>query len=412
MLTSERTSEGAVRRAALDVARVVDGEAARAASWVFLATRLAFVVIGVAAPILFSDHATRTPPIPTGSGWLRWDAQWFAGIAAHGYTWTLSPSYSPTAFFPLFPLLIHLVSLTGLDTGAAATLIANAAFLGALYYLYRLVRLDWPAPVATRTLWLLSLFPTALFFFVPYTESLYLFLAVLTFWYLRQRRWLAAGVAGGLGAVTRQTGFVIALPFLLEWLDAYGRTALQRQAQRGRSIAALVPIVLIPGAVLAHLLYLWRVTGNATAFMRAQGAWHRRPGPPWAGIVATIQRWVTSPGASHPITTPLQHVHMALELGAVVLFLALLAVGARRLRPSYTVYAAAIWLAALVSPAIADGFQNPLMSSSRFALSVFPSFIVLALLLRKPGAYQAWLSASAMALGFLVAFYVVGGWVA
>jgi hypothetical protein len=52
------------------------------------------------------------------------------------------------------------------------------------------------------------------------------------------------------------------------------------------------------------------------------------------------------------------------------------------------------------------------MSSSRFALSVFPSFIVLALLLRRPGTYQAWITASAILLGFLTAFYAVGGWVA
>jgi hypothetical protein len=164
----------------------------------------------------------------------------------------------------------------------------------------------------------------------------------------------------------------------------------------------------MPLAVAAHLAYLWRVTGSATAFLLAQRAWHRRLDWPWVGIVATVQRWTWT----HPATTPLQQVHMALELGAVLLFLALLVVGVRQLRPSYTVYAGAVWLAALISPAVADGFRLPLMSSSRFALSVFPSFVVLALLLRRPGTYQAWLTASAMALGFLSAFYVVGGWVA
>src|ERR687884_2306265 len=118
MLTTERTGEGQAgqveRQAARDLlARLVDAEAARAAVWPFLATRLAFVVIGLAAPLLFSDHATRTPPVPTGSGWLRWDAQWFVGIAEHGYRWSADPAtrFSATAFFPLYPLLIHAVSL-------------------------------------------------------------------------------------------------------------------------------------------------------------------------------------------------------------------------------------------------------------------------------------------------------------
>src|SRR5919199_2386474 len=244
MLMTERTGAGiAVRaelRAARDLlARWIDAEAARAAVWPFLATRLAFVVIGLAAPLLFADHATRTPPVPTGSGWLRWDAQWFVGIAEHGYRWTVDPAshFSATAFFPLYPLLIHAVSWAGLDPGAAATLIANAAFLAALYYLYRLIRLDQPAAVARRALWLLALFPTALAFFIPYTESLYLLLAVLTFWHLRQRHWLAAGVAGALGALTRQTGLVLLLPYLVEW----GITVGSRQKAVGRGMATALP---------------------------------------------------------------------------------------------------------------------------------------------------------------------------
>lgn len=404
MPTTERSVIQAATAAPPARAARIDVAAVRAALWPFMATRLAFLLIGLAAPVLFADNATRRPPVPTGTGWLRWDVQWFVGIAAHGYAFRLptAPQYSPTAFFPLYPILIRVATVAGLDAGTAAALIANLAFLGALYYLYRLVRLDWPARVAKRTLWLLALFPTALAFFIPYTESLYLLLAVLTLWHLRNRRWLAAGVAGALGALTRQTGLVLLLPYLVEWI-----VARRRDPDGARpTLAALLPAVLMPLAVAGHLAYLWHVTGSPTAFLQAQRAWHRRPDWPWSGIVATVHRWGLAD------TTPLQHVHMALELAAVLLFVGLLAAGLRQVRPSYSVYAGAVWLAALVSPAIADNFRLPLMSSSRFALSVFPSFVVLALMLRRPGAYQTWLTASAMILGFLAAFYVVGGWVA
>jgi len=436
------------------LARVVDLTAARAALWPFLATRLAFIVIGFAAPLLYADHPTRTPPAPDGTGWAIWDARWFTGIALHGYAYkevAAQHYYPASAFFPLYPLAIRLVTITGLNADAAATLIANAAFLAALYYLYRLIALDFPRIVATRALWLLALFPTALAFFVPYTESPYLLFAALTFWNLRQRRWLAAGLFGALGALTRQTGLVLLLAYLIESRQSIvdsrksevgsrksivdsrqsvindrqptgdsiddaqvgSHTPLRGGAHISRIFYRLSTIdyrllgaVLMPAAVAAHLVYLWRVTGNPLMFVRAQGTWHRRPALPWAGIVATVQRW------SWRATTDLQRAHMALELGAVVLFLALLAIGARRLRLSYTIYAGAVWLAALVSPAVGDASKLPLMSSSRFALSVFPSFIILALLLRRPGTYQAWLTASAMLLGFLAAFFVLGGWVA
>ncbi len=413
--------------------QIVDLAAARAALWPFLATRLALIAVGLAAPLLYADHPTRTPPLPDGTGWALWDARWFTGIALHGYAYkevaTHSGRYYPAAaFFPLYPLAIRLLTLTGLNADAAATVIANAAFLAALYYLYRLIALDYPHAVAARALWLLALFPTAFAFFVPYTESLYLLLAALTFWHLRRRRWLAAGLCAALGALTRQTGVVLLLPYLVESRKSivdsrYARGADARPVRRAPPHRRTFPTrifyrlstidfrliagaALIPVAVAAHLAYLWLVTGDALMFVHAQGTWHRRPAFPWAGLVATVQRW------GWRETTNLQRAHMALELGAVLLFLTLLVAGARRLRASYSVYAGAVWLAALVSPAVGDASKLPLMSSSRFALSVFPSFIVLALLLRRSGAYQAWLVASAMLLGFLAAFFVMGGWVA
>jgi len=431
MLTTESAAElhdapAAPRpRRGFSVGMLIDMEAARAALWPFLATRLVFILIGVAAPLLYVAHATRQQP--AHSGWVQWDAQWFIATAEHGYPYKLfsDRAYSTTAFFPLYPLLIRLVSLTGLSLDAAALLIPNVAFLGALYYLYRLVRLDYPAAVATRALWLLALFPTAIVFFIPYTESLYVLLAVLTLWHLRRRQWLAAGIAGALGALTRQSGIVLALPYLVEWYASVngrwsmvdGKTLskenvsdtqfLHRPSTIDHRLRTLAPVALMPLAVAAHLALLWRLTGSPTAFLAVQRAWHRHLDWPWAGITATVQRWNLPDNTGH-------QVHIVVELATLALFLPLLVVGLRHapIRPSYTVYAAAVWLAALISPAIADNYWLPIMSSSRFALSVFPSFIVLALLLRRPSAYQAWLTVSAMALSFWAAYYVLGGWVA
>ncbi len=436
MLTTEPMAElhdalAAPRpRRGFSVGALIDMEAARAALWPFLATRLVFILIGMAAPLLYVAHATRQQP--AHSGWVQWDAQWFIATAEHGYPYKLfsDRAYSTTAFFPLYPLLIRLVSLTGLSIDAAALLIPNVAFLGALYYLYRLVRLDYPAAVATRALWLLALFPTAIVFFIPYTESLYVLLAVLTLWHLRRRQWLAAGIAGALGALTRQSGIVLALPYLVEWYAYRGErreargdsgwamgdaeTRLDGQAHAFRAYSRLsplasrlAPVALMPLAVAAHLALLWLLTGSPTAFLTVQRAWHRRLDWPWAGIIATVQRWNLPDNTGH-------QVHIVVELATLALFLPLLVVGLRRapIRPSYTVYAAAVWLAALISPAIADNYWLPIMSSSRFALSVFPTFILLALLLRRPSAYQAWLTVSAMALSFWAAYYVLGGWVA
>ena len=53
-----------------------------------------------------------------------------------------------------------------------------------------------------------------------------------------------------------------------------------------------------------------------------------------------------------------------------------------------------------------------MVRSAFWLLFAFAAAVVLALLLRRPSAYQAWLTVSAMALSFWAAYYVLGGWVA
>src|SRR5947209_662490 len=69
------------------------------------------------------------------SVWNRWDAHWYVGIAAHGYHWSLDGKPA-LAFFPLYPLLLHLGSGWGVPVEVRAMLLSNAAFAAALLYLY------------------------------------------------------------------------------------------------------------------------------------------------------------------------------------------------------------------------------------------------------------------------------------
>src|SRR5690242_7198201 len=128
MFTTDPATEPALtaRPALIErLGRRLDFAAARAALWPFLATRVAFIIIGVAAPILYVGHPTRTPPLPDGTGWALWDARWFTGIAMHGYGFRedVAGHYFPAAaFFTLFPLAIRALTLTGLNADAAGTL--------------------------------------------------------------------------------------------------------------------------------------------------------------------------------------------------------------------------------------------------------------------------------------------------
>ena len=74
---------------------------------------------------------------------------------------------------------------------------------------------------ANRSVFYLSIFPTTLFLFAVYSESLYLLLTVAAFLLAVRGRWGWAGVVVGLAALTRVSG-VILLPALaiLAWRSA------------------------------------------------------------------------------------------------------------------------------------------------------------------------------------------------
>lgn len=99
------------------------------------------------------------------------------------------------AFFPLFPLLERGLAVVVGDPFVAGLLISNVATLGMFMVLYRLVAEDFGAEHAWRSVLYLAVFPTAFFFAVAYNESLFLFSALLSFYYMRKGYWWLAGLA-------------------------------------------------------------------------------------------------------------------------------------------------------------------------------------------------------------------------
>jgi Gpi18-like mannosyltransferase len=130
--------------------------------------------------------------------WERWDALWFMHVAQDGY----QANSQSAAIMPVYPLAIRaLHGLSGLPWLICGLIISNAAFLVALYVLYRLAELELGDQVARRSSWYLALFPGSLFFLAPYTESLYLLLTVCAFFAARRSQWLLAGVSAAVAPV-------------------------------------------------------------------------------------------------------------------------------------------------------------------------------------------------------------------
>jgi hypothetical protein len=324
--------------------------------------------------------------------WARWDAGWYLDITRNGYLpgAYAEGQYSNIAFFPLFPQTVRLLyrALPAAWQGNHAAVVlgitvANLCALGALALLYRHVRERFgDRAMAVRAVVFLLAFPTAFFLSCFYTESMFLLLAVAAYHMAWKGRWAAAGVFGALLAATRPTGVLMLLPLLWMKLAA----ADFKIAQLGARVWWLA---LVPTGFLVYALYLWRLTGDASAVFRAQAAWNRHFASPLALF-----------DAPNPPYGDLVHLDRALTLGFSAL--AVWLVSRRAWRADGLVVCA--FLAAFV-------FSGKPLSASRLVLVAFPAYVWLASL-RSEAARLAYVGVAAVVQTVLWVCWALMRWVA
>lgn len=323
--------------------------------------------------------------------WKQWDARWYIGIAGHGYHFTIHGKPA-LAFFPLLPLLIKAVMSTGVVGTAAGILLSNGAFLGALFYLRALAEREWGNDNAARAVWLLALFPTAIFTFAPYTESLFLLGAAGSLYHARRGDAATAGFWAAIAILSHSTGLIL-LPAIVLALHPRGMRAW---------VSALLPPLVASTAFTAYLAARHVPIG---ALLTAQAAWHRGLTVPWGGFTASVT-WLAHSGLTN-IPWAIENV---LQFGVTIGFLGLTAFAWRALPPAERVYCAGFWLLVLLSPEWKDGYYAPFSSMDRFVLTLFPLAGWLASRLSAHSFRHLLLAFGALMAGSAGVF-LAGGWV-
>jgi Mannosyltransferase (PIG-V) len=291
----------------------------------------------------------------------------------HGYT------YLPdTAFFPFWPLMEHFggLLLGGFFPGsyyAAGLLLANICFYFALVLLYCLLAEDFEPTLARRALFYFAFAPYALFFFAGYTESLFVLLSVGFFLLLRRSRpldWWLAGLLGFVAALTRSSGIILVIPYLVMYIQRH-RTRTERTQRRWvQKLNAFVPVVLIPAGIVAYMIYLYYTKGNPFIFISQESTyvWHRYFTFPWVGFVSAINSVLTTPVFSR------SHLQNLLDLSFTLIAVVALAIGWRRIPLHYALFALGLMLFTLSFPQI----TFPLGSQARYMMSIFPLAVIFA----------------------------------
>ena len=337
----------------------------------------------------------------------QWDAGWFLNIARNGYG-----GEQAAAFFPVYPLLVHVLAWVTRSLVVAGVLISLAGAGLAAVAVVRIGRALLPPRAASDGVLYLALWPAAFVFTSVYSDGLFLALAAWAFWAGMQRRPVLAGLLGGLAVGTRLIGLAL-LPALLLLLWPRGRRV-------SAAALRLAPLALLPAAVGAYAWYLEHRLGDWRDFYQAQGVFwlrHQSAAGPFGGL------WEAVAQGYHGTAQVVLHLSRATQVtwsdetgarNALHLLLLIAAlwltwVAWRRLGAAAGLYSVA-YLAIILSSPVS---YFPLVSLPRFVLGDFPLFLALgAATERRPTARQVVIGSFAAVGGLAAVGFSRHAWVA
>jgi Gpi18-like mannosyltransferase len=295
-----------------------------------------------------------------------YDAQWYLRIANAGYPskQEMITHRSPYemegltyAFFPFYPLLVHIINLPFNQVEVTAFAFANLLLLINFTSLYYVVTKLYSEKVAIKTGFLLFLYPFSIFYRSYFTEGTFLFLLIWFCYFLIKKRWLLTSISLALLFVTRPNAialYAFFIPYLI-W-NIYKKKVAISEAF-GILIVTAVPL-------LTWIYFNYKHAGDALMWHDVEAVWYKASYPfqPIVDNIKTLFNW--------PRLAFHGYHESKLDTGVFVISAIFLVLSKKYLKPElwYTT------LILIISPLLVKDF----MSYSRYQMVVFPLFIYLA----------------------------------
>lgn len=328
--------------------------------WRFSILLIAIVAMFFVSPRTGFTDLTPTPSVANLSVmWSNFDGLHYLDLAKYGYGYQHKTDMD-YAFFPLYPLAIRYLNIFG-SYLASGLIWSHVFFAIALYFLYKLIRIDESEKIARSSLLLLLIFPASFFFGSIYTESLFLLLTVLSFYFARKKNFLFAGIFAALASATRITGVFIWPSLVYEFWLTHGKNLknfISKQA-----LTLLIP----PLGILAFIRFQAIRASDPFFFINIQSNFTGRGTDKLILLYQVFFRYakmVIFVDHSDPL-----FFTVLFELFSALLVLFVLFFSFKKIRFSY-------WLFILLSY-ILPTFTGTFMSMPRFTIVLFPVFIYL-----------------------------------
>lgn len=321
------------------------------------------------------------------SMWSNFDGAHYLNLAEFGYGYQRRTD-ADYAFFPVYPWATHTFNFFG-SYLTSGLFISHLSLIFALYFLYKLVALDFNTKIARSTIYLMLIFPTAFFFGSVYAESLFLLLAVLSFYLARKNNFFLACVTATVASATGISGIFLWPALIYEFWLFCGRDFRQCLTSSALSLA------LPPLGLLAFLRFQFLKTGTFFLF-------------PVVGKLVLLHQVFFRYSKMLIFTDHLDPLFftIVLELVCATLILFVLIFSFKKIRFSY-------WLFVLLSYLL-PSFSGSFMSFPRYTIVLFPIFIYLALWLERQhpfvkfAYYALCIVSSVLAITFFTRGYFVG----
>lgn len=312
-------------------------------------------------------YSTLTPFAPDWlARWAGFDGVHYVSIIQNGYFgWGLIQ-----AFFPVYPLLVRALNVihNPVITGLITTIVF--LFLFMVLFAKKAVEDQPDSKTSQRMLTglLLSVFtfPTAFFLLGFYTESLFLFLVLSTFYFSEKKQWLWAGIFAGIASGTRIVGICL-FPALV--LQAYYQHKKSGAAgfpwkQWGCSLLSFVGLI-------SYMIYLNHTYHDPLYFLHVQHAFGGGRQENLIIFPQVLYRYLKIILTVSPTTwayyASVQELLMTIEVG---LFLAWATLKSRVLERPALLFS---WLAYFIPP-----LTGTFSSMPRYVLVLFPIHLLFA----------------------------------
>jgi len=150
---------------------------------------------------------------------FHWDANWYRDIVKNGYRYDGNYKKQQNPVFPpIYPVISRLCSLLTKDTEIAMLLTSNLLGLLAVFLIFFITDRSFGQETAFKTAMLYSLYPGALFFTVPYSESTAVLLSSIAFYFLIRRDYYLAFAITGLATIARIQVIFFSMAFAVYFL--------------------------------------------------------------------------------------------------------------------------------------------------------------------------------------------------